>query len=177
MHKILSSAQWLFVALVAVNSSAFSIAQAEEMTTITHKDQRSSFQGPEQYFTGSVQVDMLFSENEQSRLSGAVVTFEPGARSAWHRHPLGQRLIVTMGKGWTQMEGGPVQELLPGDVLWCPPGVKHWHGAAPQSSMSHIALTGSFEGKNVEWLEKVSDEEYQMPSHQPATSSEDKGKE
>lgn len=143
--------------------------QAEEMSTITRKEQRSSFQGSEQYFTGSVQVDMLFGETEQSHLSGAVVTFEPGARSAWHRHPLGQRLIVTASKGWTQTEGGPVQELLPGDVLWCPPGVKHWHGASPQSSLSHIALTESLEGKIVEWLEKVSDEEYRMTNTTPPT--------
>jgi len=111
-------------------------------------------------FTGTVRLDPLFSENDAAPYSGAYVTFEPGARTAWHTHPVGQRLIVVAGVGRTQEWGGPVKEIRPGDVIWCPPGVKHWHGAAPQTAMTHLALTGVKAGKNVEWLEKVTDAEY-----------------
>jgi quercetin dioxygenase-like cupin family protein len=102
----------------------------------------------------------LFPANDSAHFSGATVTFEPGARSAWHIHPAGQHLLVTAGVGRTQEWGGPIVEIKPGDVIWCPPGVKHWHGASPTTAMTHISLTGTIDGKNVEWMEKVTDEQY-----------------
>ncbi len=117
--------------------------------------------GPEQYFTGHVRIDPLFEAPEPARARCASVTFDPGARSAWHRHPLGQMLIVTSGVGWVQSEGGPKIEIRPGDVIWCPPNEKHWHGASPTTAMTHIAIQEALDGKVVEWLEKVSDEQYQ----------------
>lgn len=116
--------------------------------------------GAEEHFTGRVRVDPLFQANDEINASGAYVTFEPGARSAWHTHPAGQRLVVTSGVGLTQQWGKPVQEIHPGDVVWCPPGVKHWHGAAPGSVMTHLAVTGAVNGTSVVWMEKVSDEQY-----------------
>ena len=127
---------------------------------ITRVGSQPSRKGPNEYFTGVVRIDALFPVREPSRVSAGSVTFEPGARSAWHTHPAGQRLIVTAGTGRTQQWGGPVEELHAGDVVWCPPGVKHWHGAAPNSPMTHIALTGVQDGQAVEWLEKVTDEQY-----------------
>lgn len=117
--------------------------------------------GPAEFFTGSVHVQMVWPVSPGISASGGMVTFEPGARSAWHTHPAGQRLVVMSGVGLTQEWGKPVQEIRPGDVVWCPPGVKHWHGASPHSAMSHLAVTGSVDGKNVNWMEKVSDEQYQ----------------
>jgi quercetin dioxygenase-like cupin family protein len=117
--------------------------------------------GPAEYFTGDVRVQPLFSEEGVASYTGAYVTFQPGARSAWHTHPAGQRLVVTAGIGRTQEEGGPIEEIRPGDVVWCPPGVKHWHGAAPTSAMTHMALTGVLDGQGVQWLDKVTDEQYQ----------------
>jgi len=119
-----------------------------------------SGKGPEQYFTGNVRVDPLFEPPAPARLLGASVTFEPGARTAWHTHPLGQTLIVTSGCGWTQCLGEAKAEIRPGDVIWCPPGKKHWHGATPTTSMSHIAIVEKLDGKSVDWMEKVSDEQY-----------------
>jgi len=119
-----------------------------------------SRQGPAEYFTGTVRVDPLFQAPDPARVSGASVTFEPGARTAWHTHPLGQTLIVTFGLGWVQREGGPVEEIRPGDVVWFPPGEKHWHGATPTTAMTHIAIQEALNGKAVDWLEKVSDEQY-----------------
>jgi quercetin dioxygenase-like cupin family protein len=119
-----------------------------------------SAEGPNDYFTGKVRIDMLNIAPAPARVSCASVTFEPGARSAWHTHPLGQTLIVTAGCGWTQCEGEPVVEIRPGDVIWCPPGHKHWHGATATTSMTHIAVQETWDGKNVEWLQKVTDEEY-----------------
>ena len=119
-----------------------------------------SAKGPAEYFTGPVRVDMLFRPQEPARTSGAYVTFEPGARTAWHTHPLGQTLIITAGFGWVQREGGPVEEVRPGDVVWFPPGEKHWHGATPVTAMTHIAITETLDGKNVDWMEKVSDDQY-----------------
>jgi quercetin dioxygenase-like cupin family protein len=116
--------------------------------------------GPADYFTGAVRVDPLFQAPEPARVGGASVTFEPGARTAWHTHPLGQTLIVTAGLGWVQREGAPVEEIRPGDVVWIPPGVRHWHGASATTAMTHLAIQESLDGKPVEWLEKVSDEEY-----------------
>jgi len=115
---------------------------------------------PAEYFTGSVRVDPLLKASDPARIAGASVTFEPGARTAWHKHPLGQTLIVTYGCGWAQREGGPIEEIRPGDVVWFPPGEKHWHGATPTTAMMHIAIQESLNGKVVDWMEKVSDDQY-----------------
>jgi quercetin dioxygenase-like cupin family protein len=116
--------------------------------------------GPDEHFTGTVRIDPLFEAPEPARARGASVTFEPGARTAWHRHPLGQILIVTSGCGWVQSAGGPKVEIRPGDVIWCPPNEKHWHGAAPTTAMTHIAIQEKLDGKVVEWIERVSDDQY-----------------
>jgi quercetin dioxygenase-like cupin family protein len=127
---------------------------------ITRAGTQSAMQGPAQTFTGTVRINPLFPENESTPVSGAYVTFEPGARSAWHMHPTGQHLIVTAGVGWIQEAGGPVTEIREGDFVWCPPGVKHWHGASPNSAMTHLALTGTVNGNSVVWMEKVTDDQY-----------------
>jgi quercetin dioxygenase-like cupin family protein len=119
-----------------------------------------SNKGPADWFTGTVRVDPLFPANAPARTNGAQVTFEPGARTAWHTHPLGQTLIITFGCGWVQREGGPIEEVHPGDVVWFPPGEKHWHGASATTAMTHIAIQEALDGKVVEWMEKVSDEQY-----------------
>jgi quercetin dioxygenase-like cupin family protein len=130
------------------------------MQIIRRSGSQASVKGPADYFTGNVRIDPLFQATEPSRVSGALVTFEPGARSAWHTHPLGQNLIVTSGCGWTQCEGGPKKEIRAGDVISCPCGKKHWHGATATTGMSHIAIQEALDGKVVEWMEKVTDEEY-----------------
>src|SRR5438128_10497171 len=127
---------------------------------IKRNGSQASARGPAEYFTGTVRIDQLFKAPAPARASGAIVTFEPGARSNWHTHPLGQTLIVTAGCGWTQCEGEPVVEIRAGDVIWCPPGHKHWHGATPTTAMTHIAIQEALDGKNVEWLERVNDEQY-----------------
>jgi quercetin dioxygenase-like cupin family protein len=116
--------------------------------------------GPSDWFTGTVRIDPLFQPNDTRRAGAAAVTFEPGARTAWHTHPLGQTLIVTAGCGRAQRLGGPIEEIRPGDVVWFPPGEKHWHGAAPTTAMTHIAVQEQLDGKVVDWMEKVSDEQY-----------------
>ena len=127
-----------------------------------HQEKRiSAFaEGPEDWFTGTVRIDPLFQAPLPARVGAGQVTFEPGARTAWHTHPLGQTLIVTAGLGWVQREGGPIEEIGPGDVVWFPPGLEHWHGASPTTAMIHIAVQESIGGKNVDWMEKVSDEQY-----------------
>jgi quercetin dioxygenase-like cupin family protein len=130
------------------------------MQTIKRSGSQPSTKGPEQYFTGNVRIDPLFQPTEPGRVSGALVTFEPGARSAWHTHPLGQNLIVVSGCGWTQCHGGPKNEIRAGDVITCPCGKKHWHGATATTGMSHIAIQEALDGKVVEWMAKVTDEEY-----------------
>jgi quercetin dioxygenase-like cupin family protein len=120
-----------------------------------------SRKGPADYFTGIVRIDPLFEAHDPARAAGAGVTFEPGARTAWHTHPLGQTLIVTAGCGLAQRWGGPIEEIRPGDVIWFPPGEKHWHGAAPTTAVTHIAIQEQLDGKTVEWMEKVGDEQYQ----------------
>ena len=127
---------------------------------ITRNGSKSSVQGPADWFTGTTRLEPLFDPNESARAGAARVSFEPGARTAWHTHPLGQRLVVTSGVGWVQGEGGPVQEIRPGDVVWFPPGLRHWHGATPTTAMSHIAIQEQLNGKVVDWMEKVSDEQY-----------------
>jgi quercetin dioxygenase-like cupin family protein len=119
-----------------------------------------SAKGPADWFTGTVRIDPLFQPKPPARAAAAIVTFEPGARTAWHTHPLGQTIIITAGVGWAQREGGPVEEIRPGDIVWFPPGEKHWHGAAPTTAMTHIAIQESFEGKVVDWMEKVTDDQY-----------------
>lgn len=127
---------------------------------ITRSGSQASAKGSAGWFTGTVWIDAPFGRSAPARVSGAIVTFEPGARTAWHTHPLGQTLIVTFGCGRVQREGGPIEEIRAGDIVWFPPGEKHWHGAAPATAMSHIAIQESLDGKNVEWIEKVSDQQY-----------------
>src|SRR5580692_1502734 len=127
---------------------------------IKRSGSQPSNKGPADWFTGTVRIDPLFQANAPARAFGASVTFEPGARTAWHTHPLGQTLIVTAGCGRAQRWGGPVEEIRPGDVVWIPPGEKHWHGAAPTTAMTHIAIQEQLDGKAVEWMEKVTDEQY-----------------
>ena len=119
-----------------------------------------SSKGPTDWFTGTVRIDPLFQASAPARTSSGSVTFEPGARTAWHTHPLGQTLIVTVGCGWVQREGGPIEEIHPGDVVWFAPGEKHWHGATPTTAMTHIAIHEALDGKLVDWMEKVSDDQY-----------------
>ena len=120
-----------------------------------------STKGPSEWFTGAVRLDQPFQTTEPARVGGAVVTFEPGARTAWHTHPLGQTLIVTAGSGRAQRWGGAIEEIRPGDVIWFAPGEKHWHGAAPTTAMTHLAIAEKLDGRAVDWLEHVSDEQYQ----------------
>ena len=127
---------------------------------ITRVGSQASVKGPEDWFTGTVRIDPLFQPNESRRAAAASVTFEPGARTAWHTHPLGQTLIVTSGVGRVQHEGGPVEEIHPGDIVWFAANEKHWHGAAATTAMTHIAIQENLNGKVVEWMEKVSDEQY-----------------
>jgi quercetin dioxygenase-like cupin family protein len=124
-----------------------------------------SNKGPEEFFTGTVRINPLCEAPDPARVRAASVTFEPGARSAWHTHPLGQILVVTSGCGWVQSEGQPKVEIRPGDVVWCPPNERHWHGATPTTAVTHIAIQEALDGKVVEWMEKVSDEQYQAASH------------
>jgi quercetin dioxygenase-like cupin family protein len=127
---------------------------------IKRNGSRPSVKGPEDWFTGAVRIDQLFQTEPPARAVGAYVTFEPGARTAWHTHPLGQTLIVTSGLGRVQREGGPIEEMGPGDVVWFSPGEKHWHGASSTTAMTHIAIQEALDGKVVEWMEKVTDEQY-----------------
>ena len=127
---------------------------------ITRSGSRPSGQGPAEYFTGAVRIDPVIQAPEPARVASATVTFEPGARTAWHTHPLGQTLLVTAGFGRAQRWGGPIEDIRPGDVVWFAPGEKHWHGASPTTAMTHIAIQERLDGKAVDWLEQVSDEEY-----------------
>jgi quercetin dioxygenase-like cupin family protein len=128
---------------------------------ITRSGSQPSGKGPAEYFTGAVRIDPLFQTPDPARASGSSVTFEPGARTYWHTHPLGQTLIVTAGCGRVQRLGGPIEEIHSGDVIWFPPGEKHWHGATPTTAMTHIAIQERLDGKAVDWMEQVSDEQYQ----------------
>lgn len=127
---------------------------------ITRLGSQPSGRGPEDWFTGSVRIDPLFQPNEHRRAAAAVVTFEPGARTAWHTHPLGQTLIVTAGVGLVQREGGAIEEIHPGDIVWFPANEKHWHGASPKVAMTHIAIQEQLNGKVVDWMEKVTEDQY-----------------
>lgn len=127
---------------------------------ITRSGSLPSAKGPAEYFTGAVRMDSRFQRSAPARVGGATVTFEPGARTAWHTHPLGQTLIVTSGRGWVQVWGGPVEEINAGDIVWFPPGEKHWHGATASTAITHIAIAEALDGKNVEWMEHVTDAQY-----------------
>ncbi|MFC7737862.1 cupin domain-containing protein [Roseomonas sp. GCM10028921] len=135
-------------------------SQGHAELRIARAGSQPSARGPAEHFTGSVRVDPLFPATVPSRMSGGSVTFEPGARSAWHTHPVGQVLVVTAGVGWVQREGGPVEGMRPGDVVWIPPGLRHWHGAAATTGVTHIALQEQVDGPAVTWMEKVADAQY-----------------
>lgn len=161
-------------AFAQVNQAGAASASAQDSQSIriARRGSQASRPGPAENFTGSVRVDPLFQASAPARTSGSLVTFEPGARSAWHTHPLGQVLIVTAGTGRVQRWGDPVDEIRQGDVVWIPPGQKHWHGAAPDSSMAHIAIVEALEGKAVEWMEKVTDAQYGAPLRAQGASTE-----
>ena len=146
-------------------------APAQAQMEISRNGTRASQAGSAQNFTGSARIDPLFDAMAPARAGAAVVTFEPGARTAWHTHPLGQTLIITAGVGRAQRKGGPIEEIRPGDVVWIPPNEKHWHGAAPSTAMTHIAIQEALDGKVVEWMEKVSDSEYSASVESPAYST------
>ncbi len=149
-------------ARAASGSDAPRVASSEDSQTIsiTRSGSQPSVKGAAEYFTGSVRIDPLFKANDPSRTSGGLVTFEPGARTAWHTHPLGQILIVTAGTGWIRQWGGQIEEIRQGDVVRIPPGQKHWHGATATTGMTHIAIQEQLDGKAVDWMEQVSDEQY-----------------
>lgn len=148
------------ISFMSAVAHADQVKEAANGQQVTRVGSQASVIGPEQFFTGQVRVDPLFAASSEINASAAYVTFEPGARSAWHTHPAGQRLVVVSGVGLTQQWGGAVQEIYPGDVIVCPAGVKHWHGAAPTTAMTHIAVSGSADGKSVQWMERVTDEQY-----------------
>ncbi|WP_148416592.1 cupin domain-containing protein [Haloferax sp. KTX1] len=127
---------------------------------ITNGNSLPTFEGPDDWFTGDVRIDALFNPQDDARAAAASVTFEPGARTAWHTHPLGQQLVITSGYGLVQSEGGPIAEVRAGDVVWFPPGEKHWHGAQPEKAMTHIAVQEELDGEAVTWLDHVTDDEY-----------------
>jgi quercetin dioxygenase-like cupin family protein len=150
----------LLISIGAFTSQGEADEANNKSQTISRAGAQPSIKGPAEYFTGNVRVDPLFAAKDAAPFSGAYVTFEPGARSAWHIHPTGQHLLVTSGVGRTGEWGGPIEVIKAGDVIWCPPKIKHWHGASPTTAMTHIAITGTLNGKNVEWMEKVTDDQY-----------------
>jgi len=157
-----TAAPWaLALSVLGLLGLAVEAGAAEPEQQITAAGDRASMKGPPEHFTGRVRIDPVWPADAGISASGGLVTFEPGARSAWHTHPAGQRLLVTSGVGRVQEWGKPIQRIRPGDVVWCPPGVKHWHGAAPRTAMTHLAITGVRGGQNVNWLEKVTDAQYQ----------------
>ena len=165
--SILQSTLATIASIVIVMASvpagdAFAEGAGESGVTqmISRAGTQASIKGPDDWFTGDVRIDPLFPANGTAHYSGAYVTFEPGARSAWHLHPAGQHIVVTSGVGRTGTWDGKVEEIKAGDVIWCPPGIKHWHGAAPNTAMTHLVVTGNLDGKNVVWAENVTDEQY-----------------
>jgi len=147
-------------AILRAQTGASVTQQQKFNMVIKRTGSEPSVKAPAEYFTGTARIDPLFEANPPARVSGGSVTFEPGARNAWHTHPLGQILIIKTGCGWVQREGGPVEEAHAGDVIWFPPGEKHWHGATPTTAMTHIAIQEQVDGKAVDWMEKVSDDQY-----------------
>lgn len=150
----------MLVASVVNAGTGKAPARGKDSQVVYRAGSQKSFQGPGDWFTGEVQVDPLFPSNETAHYSGAYVTFQPGARSAWHLHPAGQHLIVISGVGLTGTRDGRIVEIRAGDTVWCPPDVDHWHGAAPDAPMTHLAITGVLDGQNVIWKEKVTDAQY-----------------
>ena len=148
--------------LIATSSAADAQQETREMTIQRNTDMKT-VEGPAAYFTGKATITGQFERDAPSRVTGAIVHFEPGARTAWHSHPAGQTLIVTEGVGWTQIADGPELEFRAGDILWCPADRKHWHGATPHQGMTHVAIQEAVDGRNVTWMEKVTDEEYNAP--------------
>lgn len=148
--------------LEAEGAESLKVALKRESITmeITRGGSQPSTKGPTEYFTGSVRIDAPFRGRDPARVGGAFVTFEPGVRTAWHTHPLGQTLIVTSGCGWVQRENGSKEEIRPGDLVWIPTGERHWHGASATTAMTHIAIAEALDGKTVDWMEKVSDDQY-----------------
>lgn len=155
-RRVLATAGGIATLMAAVPA----LAQLPVTMEIFRGGSRPSRKGAEEMFTGMVRIDPLFQAPSPARVSGSSVTFEPGARTAWHTHPLGQTLLINSGLGRVQREGGPVEEVRAGDVVWFPPGVKHWHGASPATGMTHIAILEALDGKVVTWMEKVTDEQY-----------------
>jgi len=160
LSLIASAASQAPTGAAQAGASPTASAQDSHAITITRSGSQPPGKGPAEHFTGSVQIEPLFSAHDASRATGGKVTFQPGARSAWHTHPLGQTLIVTDGTGWIQQWGGPIEEIRKGDVIWIPAGVKHWHGATPNTAMTHVAIQEQLNGKVVEWMEKVTDDQY-----------------
>jgi quercetin dioxygenase-like cupin family protein len=150
----------LAATVMSLSLATSAMAQTAPPLKVTRNGAQPSAKGPAENFTGTVRVDSLFRADEPARVSGGHVSFEPGARTAWHTHPLGQTLLVTGGVGLVQRWGGPVQEIRPGDVVWIPPGEKHWHGASPTNAMGHYAIAELLNGKSVDWLEKVTEQQY-----------------
>ncbi|MGE0666832.1 MAG: cupin domain-containing protein [Sphingomonadales bacterium] len=149
----------LLIALAVPTQNA-AAQEGNDIMEITRKSEQKTVEGPAEFFTGKAKITGLFQREAPSRVTGAIVHFEPGARTHWHTHPLGQTLIVTEGVGWTQVEGGPKYEFQAGDIMWCPAEHRHWHGATPHEGMTHIAIQEALDGKNVTWMEPVTDEQY-----------------
>lgn len=160
MQDSLKSLGLIAVAVPMAAITEVPVSAASTTQHVSEAGSRPSLAGSAEHFTGRVRIDPVWSADPALTASGAWVTFEPGARSAWHSHPAGQRLVVMSGVGLTQEWGKPVQQIRPGDVITCPAGVKHWHGAGPTTAMTHLAVTGVLDGNNVEWMEQVSDEQY-----------------
>jgi quercetin dioxygenase-like cupin family protein len=148
------------LAAAGIADTPLATEQRRRTMEISRSGSQPSQKGPAEYFSGSVRIDSRFQGRAPARVGGGIVTFEPGARTAWHTHPLGQTLIVTSGCGWVQVEGSPKEEIRPGDIVWFAPGEKHWHGATATTAMSHIAIAEALDGKSVDWMEKVSDTQY-----------------
>lgn len=159
MRKNQMLSKWLIVAIGSLPfQPVFADTKAEPAGQVHYtKESQQSFKGPEKYFTGDVKVDMLFPSNDTAQYSGAYVTFQPGARTAWHFHPAGQHMLIVAGTGLTGTRDGKIIEFQQGETVWCPPGVDHWHGASGDKPMTHLVVTGSKDGKNVIWKEKVTD--------------------
>jgi 4-carboxymuconolactone decarboxylase len=170
MRNVFLSLALFGAATVVAAQSASTTPSTVSDIVVSHREERTSFDGPADRFTGHVRVDMLSTAHPPGRVSAGSVTFDPGARTAWHTHPLGQTLIITSGVGRVQRWGGPVQEVHPGDVVWIPAGVKHWHGASPSISMAHIAMTEQLDGQSVTWLEQVQEEPTPVTGVTPAAA-------
>jgi quercetin dioxygenase-like cupin family protein len=160
MLAVTGSAALVAAGPAAADTASAAIQRRNGIMEIKRNGSQPSRAGSTEYFSGVVRIDPLFQAPDPARVSSGSVTFEPGARTAWHTHPLGQTLIIISGLGWVQREGGSIEEVRPGDVVWFPPGLKHWHGATPTTAMTHIAIQESLNGKNVDWMEQVSVEQY-----------------